>query len=80
MQHYEESVFFSLKCYLSFNPYYEHTTELDKQYCPMKGCLPADYIQLEMCTLLYNTIFWVTIECVLTSVYCVSPQGLRQKM
>ena len=33
------SVFF--KCYLSLNPYYEHTTELDKQYCPVEGDLAA---------------------------------------
>ena len=30
---------FSLKCYLSFNPYQEQTTELDKQYFPVKGYL-----------------------------------------
>ena len=46
----------------------------------MKGYLPTDYIQLGMCTLLYNTKFWVTIEYVLTSVYGVSSQALRQKM
>ena len=45
-----------------------------------KGYLPAVYFQLGMCTLLYNTTFWVTIEYVLTSVYGVSPQGLRHKM
>ena len=42
----------------------------------MKGYLPADNVQLGMCTLLYNTTFWVTIEYVLTSVYSGSPQGL----
>ena len=34
----------------------------------MKGNLPVDCIPLGMCTLLYNTTFWVTIECVLTRV------------
>ena len=47
---------FSLKCYLSFNPYKEHTTELDKQHCPIIGHLPTDYIQLEMCIVSYSTI------------------------
>ena len=48
----------------------------------MIGYLPADYIHLEMCTLLYKTTFCVTIEYVLTNVhvYGVSPQGLRQKI
>ena len=44
------------------------------------GYLPADYIQLGMCTLFYYTTFWDTIENVLTRIYGVSPQGLRQKM
>ena len=36
MQPYEENVFFFFKCYLSFNPYLDNTTELNKQFCPLK--------------------------------------------
>ena len=46
----------------------------------MKGYLAADYVQLGMCTLLYNTTVWVTFEYVYTSVNGVSPHELRQKM
>ena len=42
--------------------------------------MPADYIQLGMCTLLYNTTVCVAIEYVLTNVHGASPQGVRQKM
>ena len=42
----------------------------------MKGYLPADYIQLGMCTLLYNTTFCVIIEYMLINVYGVRPQGV----
>ena len=58
------SFFFKIsKCYLSFNPYYENTTELDKQYCPMEGYQPVNSIQLGMCTLHHNTTFRVTFMC-----------------
>ena len=36
---------FSLKCYLSFNPYLEHTTELYEQHCPMTGNLTGRLAQ-----------------------------------
>ena len=35
------------------------------------GSLPADYTQLEMCTLLHNTTFWVTCACKHTLYKCI---------
>ena len=40
--------------------------------------LPADYIQLEKCTLLNYTTYWVTIEYVIASVYCISRSVFSQ--
>ena len=56
---------FSLKFYMSFNPYYEHTTELYKQHCPDGSCLPTVYIPPGKFTLLYNTTHCVPIDYVL---------------
>ena len=46
----------------------------------MIGYLPTDYVQLGMCTLLYNATLCVAIENVLTNVYILSPQGIRQNV
>ena len=46
----------------------------------MTGYQLTGYGQLGMCTLVYNTTLCVTNEYVLTNVYIVSPQGIRQKI
>ena len=46
----------------------------------MRGYLPTDYVQLGKYNLLYNTTLCVANEYVLTDVYSVSPQGIRQKI
>ena len=40
---------------MSFNPYQDNSTELHKQYCPIKGYLSVDYVQLVTYNLLCDT-------------------------